>query len=65
VKLLGTDHPDVALTFHNLAALWAETGRTLKARALYRHALAIFKRTLGPDHPHVRTCQECYKQLCC
>lgn len=62
-KLLGPEHPDLALTLHNLAALFAGTGRAVEAKALYRHALALFKRTLGPEHPHVLTCRECYKQL--
>jgi hypothetical protein len=28
------------------------------AEALYRRALAIFERVLGPDHPHTVICRE-------
>jgi tetratricopeptide (TPR) repeat protein len=40
-KLLGANHPDVALTLNNLAVLCKQEGRYDKAAALYQRALAV------------------------
>jgi eukaryotic-like serine/threonine-protein kinase len=56
-SLLGPDHPDVAMTVHNLAVLRTTEGRREEAEALYRRALAIFERALGPDHPKTAACR--------
>ncbi|MFP5286299.1 MAG: tetratricopeptide repeat protein, partial [Thermoanaerobaculia bacterium] len=55
---LGADHPDTALTVHNLATLLAGLGRTGEAEALYGRALATFESALGADHPHTEVCRE-------
>jgi serine/threonine protein kinase/tetratricopeptide (TPR) repeat protein len=52
-ELLGTDHPDVAVTLHNLGLLRLSIGDRAEARALLERALAIREATLGPDHPDV------------
>jgi len=55
VKVLGSDHPDVATTLNNLAVLYDNQGRYAEAEPLYKQALEIRKKELGPDHPDVAT----------
>jgi tetratricopeptide (TPR) repeat protein len=57
-KVLGTDHPDTALTVHNIATLLAALGRSAEAEALYGRALAVFETALGAEHPHTGICRE-------
>ena len=52
-KALGPDHPDVAQSLNNLAALYVDQGRYADAEPLYKRALAIREKALGPDHPNV------------
>jgi len=60
---LGPDHPHVAADVAALAALIDGQERFEEAEALYQRALAIFKATLDPDHPHVLLCEENYAGL--
>jgi tetratricopeptide (TPR) repeat protein len=53
--VLGPDHPDVATSLNNLAALYRAQGHYEEAAPLYQRALAIRERVLGPDHPDVAT----------
>jgi tetratricopeptide (TPR) repeat protein len=43
------------MTLNNLAELYRVQGRHAEAEPLYRRALAIREKTLGPDHPDVAT----------
>ncbi len=52
-KTLGKDHPAVASSLNNLAALLIATGDYAGARPLHERALAIREKSLGPDHPEV------------
>ncbi len=52
-KALGPDHPDVATTLRNLAALYKAQGKYAEAEPLYKRALAIWEKAMGPDHPQV------------
>jgi uncharacterized protein YecA (UPF0149 family) len=47
----GPDHPDVALSLKNLAALLQATKRPTEAEPLMRRALAIAEKIYGPDDP--------------
>jgi hypothetical protein len=38
---------------NNLALLYEAQGRHADAEPLYKRALAIEEKALGPDHPHV------------
>jgi tetratricopeptide (TPR) repeat protein len=49
-RALGPDHPDVATSLNNLAALYYAQGRYAAAEPLYQRALAIREEGLGPDH---------------
>jgi tetratricopeptide (TPR) repeat protein len=53
--VLGPDHPDVATSTNNLAAVLTDLGRPVEAEPLHRRALALRERVLGPDHPAVAT----------
>jgi hypothetical protein len=51
VLLRFWNHPDVAVTLHNLAALCQGQGRDDEAEALSRRALGLFEKAFGPDNP--------------
>jgi tetratricopeptide (TPR) repeat protein len=52
-RLLGERHPETSTAEANLAGLLLNAGRTDRALALARDALAAFLETLGPEHPRV------------
>src|SRR5438445_648492 len=56
-KTLGPNHPDVAVSLNNLAALYRTQGQYAQAEPLYKRSLAIFEKALGPDHPDVAVTQ--------
>ncbi len=60
---LGPEHPDVAQSLNNLAALYDDQGRYAEAEPLYQRSLAIWEKALGPAHPHVATSLENYAAL--
>ena len=62
-EILGPEHPDVAMTLHNLAALCKATGHQADARSLCERALEIFVRTLGEAHPRTKICRDSCSQL--
>jgi Tfp pilus assembly protein PilF len=51
--LLGSHHPDVALSLNGLAILYSEQGKYTKAEPLYLQALHIREHLLGSQHPDV------------
>ncbi len=54
-RLLGDNHPLVALSLNNLAALYRSQDRYKEAEPLLVEALDLRKRLLGDNHPHVAT----------
>jgi tetratricopeptide (TPR) repeat protein len=52
-RVLGSEHPEVAMSLSNLAALYDHQGRYAEAEPLFKHALAIYERAPEPDHPDV------------
>ena len=50
---LGPEHPNVATSLGNLAALSLSLGRYAEAERLNKRALAIREKALGPEHPAV------------
>jgi CHAT domain-containing protein/Tfp pilus assembly protein PilF len=52
---LGPDHPDVATSLSNLAAIYEERGRYADAELLLQRALAISEKAFSPDHPDLAT----------
>ena len=62
-KLLGLEHPDVAITLNNLATLLKALGKLDEAAQYYRRALTIFERALSPEHPNLVACRKNYDAL--
>jgi tetratricopeptide (TPR) repeat protein len=54
-KVLGSDHPDTAMSLNNLAELLRQQGDLKGARPLFERALAINEKVLGPEHPATAT----------
>ncbi|MGK7874280.1 MAG: tetratricopeptide repeat protein [Xenococcaceae cyanobacterium] len=54
-KVLGPEHPDVALSLNNLAGLYFSQGNYTEAEPLYQRSLAIRQKVLGPEHQLVAT----------
>lgn len=54
-EIVGPDHPSVATSLNNLAALYETQGHYAQAEPLYKRALQIHEKALGPDHPRVAT----------
>jgi tetratricopeptide (TPR) repeat protein len=52
--------PRCQFASNNLAALYYNQGQYAKAEPLYNRALAIWEKTLGPEHPNVKGCLEDY-----
>ncbi len=55
-KLLGPNHPEVATSLSNLAALSNAQGDVARARQRYERALAITEDSFGPEHPFTAIC---------
>ena len=49
-KALGSDHPDVAITLHNLANVYHSAGKYDDAEPFYLRSIAIREAKLGPSH---------------
>jgi CHAT domain-containing protein len=54
-KVLGSEHPDVALSLNNLATLYQNMGNYSQAKPLFQRALTIREKVLGQEHPDVAT----------
>jgi CHAT domain-containing protein len=52
-KALGPEHPDVAISFNNLALVYTRRGEYAKAEPIFQRALAIREKALGPEHPYI------------
>jgi Tfp pilus assembly protein PilF len=62
---LGEEHPDVATSLNNLAALLSAQGKYDDAKAIFEEVLKIRCQKLGPTHPDtlvtewwIATCME-------
>ena len=60
-KALGKDHPDVANSLNNLAALYYAQGKYEQAEPLYERSLAIDEKALGKDHPDTKQVRKNYE----
>jgi tetratricopeptide (TPR) repeat protein len=66
-KVLGPDHPDVAISLNNLANLYSDQGKYSEAEPLLKRSLAKREKAFGPKHPDVAAVLEnmaaCCKKL--
>jgi tetratricopeptide repeat protein len=56
-QALGPDHPDLAATASNLAAVRRADGDVGQAAELYAEAVRVLRDVVSPDHPTLRTCR--------
>jgi len=49
--MLGSEHPDIAISLDNLARLFTAQGDFEAARPLFERAQTIFEKVLGTKHP--------------
>ncbi len=61
--MLGPDHPNVATSLNNLAALYHAQGKYMEAEPLFKQALVTQKKVLGKNHPSVAQTLENYAEL--
>ncbi|CAN0425101.1 unnamed protein product, partial [Ectocarpus sp. 13 AM-2016] len=54
-KVLGREHPDVAISLNNRGLLLQTQGRCEEAEPLFERSQAISEKMLGPEHPGVAT----------
>lgn len=53
-QAVGRDHPEYASVLVNMAGYAKARGETPAAIGMLRHAVAVFGRTTGLDHPHAQ-----------
>ena len=51
LEFLGSEHPEVARSYDELATVLGDQGDLKKAKEYHERALAIRQQTLGPQHP--------------
>jgi hypothetical protein len=51
---VGGDHPDVAVSYQNLAAVYQMQGNHVQTKERVTKAYHIFLKKLGPDHPQTQ-----------
>ena len=56
-RVLGCEHPDLALTLNNLAVAHDRLGASGEAVALFGEAVEICTAALGANHPRTRRCR--------
>ncbi|ALG66720.1 tetratricopeptide repeat protein [Beggiatoa leptomitoformis] len=57
-KLLGAEHPDVAVSLNNLAKLYMMQANYIQAKPLYERAIQILEKQAIPNNPILRKVQE-------
>jgi Tetratricopeptide repeat len=57
-KLLGSDHPDTAVSASNLGVILHSLGRQAEAKALWLEAQVVVEKAYAADHPKVRMVHE-------
>ena len=53
----------MAISLNNLALLYRAQGKYTEAEPLFRRALAVWEKALGPEHPNVAMALENYAAL--
>jgi tetratricopeptide (TPR) repeat protein len=59
-KVLGPEHPNLAIRLNNLANLYQDQGKYGEAEPLYRRSLSIFEKVLGKGHRSTETVRANY-----
>src|SRR5271163_3084219 len=62
-RLLGEEHPEVALNLQNLAACYCAKRKYAEAEVLFKRSLEIREKIIGTDHPDLITTLKNYAVL--
>ncbi len=62
-RVLGSNHPEIAVLLNNLAVVLKRAGRVDEARACFRRAAGIYEARLGRDHPSTVQCRRALAAL--
>ena len=54
IRVVGHDHPDVAISKFNLASLLRNMDKAAESKQMFTEAAGIFRAALGADHPHTK-----------
>ena len=54
-KVLGEEHTDTAMTYHNIGSVDRKLGKYDEALEYYDKALEIFQSELGNEHPYTKS----------
>ena len=54
IELKDLSHSDLGTMLNNVAMIYRKTGRQKAAEPYYLHALEIYEKQLGPEHPMSR-----------
>ncbi|WP_254712458.1 tetratricopeptide repeat protein [Leptolyngbya iicbica] len=60
---LGADHPSVAISLWNIAALYLSMGRLEDAKPIITRAVQIFEQRLGSDHPYTVGARQWWQKI--
>jgi Tfp pilus assembly protein PilF len=52
-KVLGPEHPDLAMSLNNFGAMLENQGRYEEAKSYHQRALLVLEKALGADHPNL------------
>ncbi len=61
--VFGPYHPRTRITTLNLALIYQDQGKLAEAEQIFKQALLITERGLGPDNPEVASCLDFYAEL--
>jgi len=62
-RVLGRNHPDIALCLSNLANFYKDQGRYAESISLYEKALSIYVGSLGEQNPNTIRVQSEYEEV--
>ena len=54
-RVLGTEHPNTAATYNNMASVHRAKGDYEKALEYYKKANAVFRSVVGENHPRTQS----------
>ena len=61
-KVLGREHPHVAVTYRNIGALYWQQGQYSETLDMFKKCLKIEEKTYGSEHPVVADTKTCPQQ---
>jgi hypothetical protein len=60
---LGQSHPDLAVTWNNLAMLYASMGKSKNARLFFKRSLKLLAHALGNSRPSTRAVERSLQNM--